>query len=89
MGLKSIASRTEEVVPIFAISKLIMEPVKKRGCKGGEVGNLSPLTVGGGQIRSTTSPGLIQTGGGCSFGFLRGYARGDLSDRGPPALVKF
>ena len=46
MGLKSIASRTEEVVPIFAIPKLIMEPVKKRGCKGGEVGNLSPLTVG-------------------------------------------
>ena len=31
MGLKSIASRTEEVVPIFAISKLIMEPVKKKG----------------------------------------------------------
>ena len=49
MGLKSIASRTEEVVPIFAIPKLIMEPVKKRGCKGGEVGNLSPLTVGGGK----------------------------------------
>ena len=47
MGLKSIASRIEEVVPIYAISKLIMEPVKK-GCKGGEVGNLSPLTVGGG-----------------------------------------
>ena len=63
-----IASRTEEDVPMFAISKLIMEPVKKkRGCKGGEVGNLSPLTVGGGEIRSTTSPGLIQTGGGCSF----------------------
>ena len=52
MGLKSIASRTEEVVPIFAISKLIMEPVKKRGCKGGEVGNLSPLTVGGGGGKS-------------------------------------
>ena len=51
MGLKSIASRTEEVVPIFAIPKLIMEPVKKRGCKGGEVGNLSPLTVGGGGNR--------------------------------------
>ena len=35
MGLKSIASRTEEVVPIFAISKLIMEPVKKRGAREG------------------------------------------------------
>ena len=33
MGLKSIASRIEEVVPTYAISKLIMEPVKNRGCK--------------------------------------------------------
>ena len=35
MGLKSIASRTEEVVPIFAIPKLIMEPVKKGGAREG------------------------------------------------------
>ena len=48
MGLKSIASRTEEVVPIFAISKLIMEPVKKKGVQGRGGGKSKPPDSWGG-----------------------------------------